>query len=106
MLEHRVVKLAESEAEAAAHLGQADRELSHRRPVQAWIRWALSSFANLDEVVVFIVFFWKNLHLELRRAVSTGWRRDIVESSSGLHSLQTGISSRALTNIYFFGWVP
>ena len=41
VLEHSVVKLAESEAEAAAHLGQADRELPHCRPVQAWIRWAL-----------------------------------------------------------------
>ena len=64
VLEHRVVKLPESEAEAAAHLGQADRELPHRRPVQAWIKWALSfflqiwmwwpftTFANLDEVAV------------------------------------------------------
>ena len=74
--------------------------------LQIWTRWPFATFANLDEVVVFIVFFWKNLHLELRRAVSTGWRRDIVESSSGLHSLQTGISSRALTNVYLFGCFP
>ena len=140
VLEHSVVQLAESEAEAAAHLGQADRELPHCRPVQIWIRWPFATFANLDEVAVynfcnfgtggslqflqiwmrwpfttfanldevavFIFFFWKNLHLELRRAVSTGWSRDIVESSSGLHSLQTCISSRALTNIYLFGCFP
>ena len=53
MLEHRVVKLAESEAEAAAHLGQADRELSHRRPVQIWMRWPFTTFANLDEMAVY-----------------------------------------------------
>ena len=53
VLEHSVVKLTESEAEAAAHLGQADRELPHCRPVQAWIRWALSFFANLGEVAVY-----------------------------------------------------
>ena len=33
VFEHSVVKLAESEAEAAAHLGQADRELTNCRPI-------------------------------------------------------------------------
>ena len=32
VLEHGVIQLAEGEAKAAAHLRQADRELTNRRP--------------------------------------------------------------------------
>ena len=82
VFEHSVVKLTESEAEAAAHLGQADRELTNRRPGFFSIKLFLLVFSTKST---------SGKHLEFRRAVSTGCKRDIVESSSGLHSLQANV---------------
>ena len=79
VLEHSVIQLTEGEAEAAADLGQADRELTNRRPGFFSIKLFLLVFSTKST---------SGTHLEFRRAVSTGCRRDIVESSSGLHSLR------------------
>ena len=98
VLEHGVVQLAEGEAKAAAHLGQADRELTNRRPGFFSIKLFLLVFSTKST---------SGKHLEFRRAVSTGCRRDIVESSSGLHSLRrfdnsTSVERSALLT-YNFG---
>ena len=77
VLEHGVIELAESEAKAAAHLRQADRELTNCRP-------GISPFKH------FLTLF-EQWYLEFLRAVSTGCKRDIVESSSGLHSLHARV---------------
>merc|ERR1719410_3098862 len=45
---------------------------------------------RLPHTLVRLIVNCPTADLELRRAVSTGWRRDIVESSSGLHSLELG----------------
>ena len=83
VLEHGVIELAESEAKAAAHLRQADRELTNCRP-------GISPFEHFFSTLFFLTLF-EQWYLEFLRAVSTGCKRDIVESSSGLHSLHARV---------------
>ena len=61
VLEHGVIELAESEAKAAAHLRQADRELTNCRPIM----FTSAPLQLLRMVVV-------DRSLEFLRAVSTG----------------------------------